>query len=175
MAAYLFLILVLLVMAAALVYPAMGLWEKTAGFRPPAGLTLDGAVFFERQAPDEIAAIRWLKSAPPGVVLEAVGGSYSEYARVSTFSGKPSVLGWPGHESQWRGGAAEMGSRESDIEQIYRSGAWTEVQALLDRYDVRYVYVGSLERIKYRVNEVKFKQFLNQVYQRGQVTIYEVP
>jgi uncharacterized membrane protein len=42
-------------------------------------------------------------------------------------------------------------------------------------YDVRYVYLGSLERSTYQVNTEKFDQMLNIVYQNGEVTIYEVP
>ena len=60
--------------------------------------TLDYFNMFQRQNPDEAAAIRWLQSAPDGVVAEAIGGSYSAYARVSTLTGLPTVLGWPGHE-----------------------------------------------------------------------------
>lgn len=164
-----------LVLAMALVYPALSLWEKTNGFDPPGGFTLDGAAFFQRRSPDEWAAIEWLQSAPPGVVVEAVGGQYSEYARVATFSGQPNVLGWPGHESQWRGGSVEMGSRESDVERIYRSNNWEEVRGLLERYQVRYVFVGLLEQSTYRVNEVNFRRFLTPVFQQGQVTVYRVP
>jgi hypothetical protein len=164
-----------LVVAMALVYPVLSLWEKTGGFNPPGGFTLDGAAFLQRRSPDEWAAIEWLQAAPPGVVVEAVGGSYSEYARAATFSGQPNVLGWPGHQSQWRGGSAEMGSRESDIERIYRSNNWEEVQELLERYDVRYVFVGLLEQSTYRVNEANFRRFLTPVFQQGQVTVYRVP
>jgi YYY domain-containing protein len=164
-----------LVLAMALVYPLFGLWGKTGGFSPPQGFSLDGGAFLKQNAPDEMAAIEWLRSAPAGVVVEAVGGSYSEYARVATFSGQPGLLGWPGHESQWRGGAEEMGTRQSDIERIYRSNNWTEVQDLLQQYGVRYVFVGSLEHTTYRVNETKFKRFLTPAFQQGQVTVYEVP
>jgi YYY domain-containing protein len=164
-----------LVAVMALAYPVLSLWEKTAGFNPPDGFTLDGAAFMQRRSPDEMAAIEWLRTAPPGVVVEAVGGQYSEYARAATFSGQPNVLGWPGHESQWRGGSAEMGSRQSDVERIYRSNDWEEVQELLERYDVRYVFVGLLEQSTYRVNEATFQRFLTPVFQQGQVTVYLVP
>jgi YYY domain-containing protein len=164
-----------LVAALASFYPVLSLWEKTNAFNPPSGYTLDGAAFLQRRSPDEWAAIEWLQSAPPGVVVEAVGGSYSEYARAATFSGQPNVLGWPGHESQWRGGNEEMGTRQSDIERIYRTNDWEEVQELLDRYDVRYVFVGPLEEATYRVNQTTFQRFLRPVFQQGQVTIYLVP
>ncbi|UCD97946.1 MAG: hypothetical protein JSV42_13410, partial [Chloroflexota bacterium] len=120
--------------------------------------------------------IRWLENAPPGVVIEAVGPQYSEYARVSTISGQPGVLGWPGHESQWRGGRKEIGTRQEDIESIYGSNSWEDTKLLLDMYNVRYIFIGPLERRSYRVNEAKFERFLGApVYQTGQVSIYEVP
>lgn len=166
---------VVLLLGAGLVYPVLGFWTKTEGFYPSQGWTLDGAAYMQRQSPEEMAAIRWLQNAPPGVVVEAVGGSYSAFARVATLSGQPNVLGWPGHESQWRGGAKEMGSREADIELLYRSNRWEEVQVLLERYHIRYVYVGSLERSQYKVNDEKFNRFLPVVFEQGSVKIFEVP
>ena len=163
------------VLFAALVYPVLSIWSKTNGYQPPAGIDLNGTAYYENQNPEEMAAIEWLQTASPGVVLEAVGGSYSSFGRIATMSGQPTVLGWPGHESQWRGGAREMGSRQSDIEQIYRSAGWDEIEELLIEYNVRYVFVGSLERSSYGVNESKFMQYLTPVFQQGQVTIYEVP
>lgn len=160
-------------MAAALVYPAFGLLERTNNFDPGAW-TLNGSAYLERFSFGELEAIRWLSSAPRGVVAEAVGGSYSGYARVSTHSGQPSVLGWPGHESQWRGGTAEIGSREPDLEQLFRASRWEQAQPILERYDIRYVFVGAMERGKYRVNEELFQRYLDPVYQNNQVTIYEV-
>jgi uncharacterized membrane protein len=108
------------------------------------------------------------------VVAEAVGGQYSEYARVSTFTGMPTVLGWPGHEGQWRDYALQ-GARNIDIEMLYTTPDWTATQQIIKDYSIRYVYVGNLERSTYRVNEEKFGLFLKPIYQQGSVTIYEVP
>lgn len=164
-----------LLLGISFIYPALSLWTKTNGFNPIHGPTLDGTAYLERQSPDEVAAIRWLENAPPGVVVEAVGGSYTQYARVATHSGQPNLIGWPWHQVQWRGGHDEIGPRQSDVERIYRSGDWNEVRALLERYGVRYVFVGGLERSSYRVNETTFLRFLNLVFERGDVRIYEVP
>jgi uncharacterized membrane protein len=161
--------------AAVLVYPVFGLWSKTSGFSPPGGLTLDGAAHLRSFYPDDFAAIVWLQSAPPGVVVEAVGGQYSDFARVGTYSGHPTVLGWEGHESQWRGGYSEMGNRKQDIERIYLANDWEETKVLLELYGVRYVFVGTLERNTYPVKEAKFIRFLKPVFSQGTVTIYEVP
>ena len=165
-----------LLLFASLVYPLMSLWNKTAGFNPPSGYTLDGTAFMERSAPEEMAGIRWLEVAPDGVVVEAVGPQYSEFARIATNSGQPNVLGWAGHESQWRGGRKEIGTREEDVEAIYSTNDWEGTQLLLDMYDVRYIFIGPLERRTYRVNEAKFERFLGEpVFQTGQVSIYEIP
>ncbi len=165
----------ILLLAMALIYPFLSIWNKTNGFNPAGGFTLDGAAYLTRQYPDDMAAIEWLRNAPEGVVLEAVGPSYSEFARVATHSGQPTLLGWPGHESQWRGGGAEMGNRAQDIEFIYRSNDWDHVQELLDYYGIRYIFVGTLERQAYRVEEAKFQRHLETVFRSGQVVIYRVP
>ena len=159
---------------AGVAYPSVMLWNKTNAFSMREW-TLDGNAYFEKYFAGDYAAITWLQQAPLGVITEAVGGSYTEYARVSTRSGQPTVLGWPGHESQWRGGGDEMGSRYGDIELLYETRQWDEADRILRMYDVRYVYVGSLERSSYQVNTEKFDQMLHIVYQNGEVTIYEVP
>lgn len=155
-------------------YPLVMLPNKTNGFSAQEW-TLDGNAYFSKYHPGDYEAIIWLQQAPTGVITEAVGGSYTEYARVSTRSGQPTVLGWPGHESQWRGGGDEMGSRYGDIALLYETRHWEEASQILQRYEVRYVYVGGLERSTYQVNTEKFDQMLNIVYQNGEVTIYEVP
>ncbi len=165
-----------------LAYTVLRAWDITSGFSPTYGWTLDGAAFIERERPDEMAAIRWLASAPRGVVSEAVGGSYTDFARVSAFSGQPAVLGWPGHESQWRGGSREMGSRQDDLARLYCSRNWEEARAILEQYQVRYVYIGYIERGAYGADtcggvlqEVKFERNLRKVFEQGEVSIYEVP
>jgi uncharacterized membrane protein len=158
-----------------LLYPYWSLKNKTGNFSPAGGLTLDGTAYLAKYSPDEMDAIRWLRTAPPGAIVEAVGGSYTQYARISINSGQPTVLGWPGHVSQWRGGAAEMGSRQGDIDTLYRTADWTQSNAIIQQYHVRYIYIGDLERATYRVNEVKFQQHLRIVFQQGSVIIYEAP
>jgi uncharacterized membrane protein len=132
----------------------LSLWSKTNGFQPGTW-TLDSSAYFSLQAPDEAAAVQWLQSAPPGIIAEAVpqdGGSYTGSARFATLSGQPNVLGWMGHESQWRGGHIEMGSRQDDLVRLYCGRDWEETRAILDQYHVRYVIVGLLERSTYTGN-----------------------
>ncbi len=167
-------ILITFAISAGLVYPFYGFISKTNGFQPEMW-TLDSAAYLEHSNPDEAVAINWLKSAPDGVVLEAIGGSYSGYARISTNTGLQTVLGWPGHESQWRGGYEEIGSRQADVEMIYAATDWKTTKNLLEQYNIDYVYIGTLERSTYTVNEGKFQRYLDLVFSEGAVNIYAVP
>jgi uncharacterized membrane protein len=190
----------ILVLAVGLTYPVLGILTRTDNFRLGRAFDLLNTIFIseeegakslarqeldslwtldyfdmiQRQNPDEVAAIRWLNSAPDGVVAEAIGGSYSGYARVSTLTGQLSVLGWPGHESQWRGGHEEQGSRQSDIETLYATADWQVASEIIARYNIKYVFVGNLERGEL-LREEKFQNHLHVAFQQGLVTIYTVP
>ena len=125
--------------------------------------------------PDEFKAIQWLREAPYGILAEAIGGSYTGFARVATFSGLPTVLGWPGHEMQWRGGMNEIGSREYDIRLLFETDDWQSAMQIIQRYQIRYIYIGDLEKSHYNVNEKKFLDNLIQVYRNDSVSIFQIP
>jgi YYY domain-containing protein len=165
-----------LVIGLGLVYPAFSIPSKTDNFKAnnPIQRSLDGSAYLANTMPDDYRAIQFMQTLEPGVVAEAVGGQYSEYARVSTFTGMPAVLGWPGHEGQWRDFALQ-GARQADIEMLYTTPDWTATQQIIKDYNIRYIYIGNLERSTYRVDEEKFGRFLKPIYEQGSVTIYEVP
>jgi len=159
-----------------LVYSTLAVWTKTTGFEPPAGRTLDGTAYLAQSSSD-YEAIGWMKeNLSPGTVVEAVGGSYTQYGRISAHTGFPTVLGWPFHEYQWRGTLDYHGSRETDIQNLYQTRTWEEAKLIIRQYDIRYVYVGQLERQKYQsLNESKFVLNLKLIYNDDAVSIYEVP
>ncbi|MCI0554357.1 MAG: DUF2298 domain-containing protein [Anaerolineae bacterium] len=171
-----FSVLFTIVLIVGLTYPALSIFSKTNNFKPPFGYTLDDFDRVQRENPEEAAAIQWLRSAPDGVIVEAVGGSYSSqgHGRISIYTGLPTVLEWPGHEGQWREQALQ-GSRQQDIETLYSTTDWVTAQDIINRYNIRYVFVGNLERSSYRVSEDKFNSFLKPAFQQGIVTVYEVP
>ena len=83
------------------------------------------------------------------------------------------MIGWPGHELQWRGGAEEQGTRQSDIEQLYTTRSWQEAKGIVDRYGIDYIYVGHLERNSYQpLDERKFLAFMDEIYKNNSVAIY---
>ena len=138
--------------------------------------TLDGLAFIRHQDPGEYAAIRWLRDeAPWGRIVEAVGDDYSDHGRISASTGLPTLLGWKGHELQWRGSSRAFDGREADVARIYRSDDGTEVRQLLEWYDVRYVYLGQRERAGDGGAHLgDFDGFLRTAFERESVIVYEL-
>jgi YYY domain-containing protein len=172
-----FRIFLVLLLFTSLAYPVLSVGTKTNHFKPFFGMTLNDFDRVRRETPDEAAALDFLAAAPEGVLAEAavIGGSYTGYGRMATYTGLPTVIGWPGHESQWRGGYEPQGSRLADLETLYTTPSRETAQAIIEKYDVRYVVVGGLERSTYPVEEGKFASFLRVAFQQGDITIYEVP
>ncbi len=138
--------------------------------------TLDGLAFVQSSTPGEYAAIEWLRDeAPWGRIVEAVGDDYSEYGRISSSTGLPTVLGWKGHELQWRGSFASFEGREEAVREIYTSGDPDIVHRLMETYDVRYVYLGHREQRNYGVSDLtQFSGFLKTAFQQDGVIVYEM-
>ncbi|MEX1070992.1 MAG: DUF2298 domain-containing protein, partial [Anaerolineales bacterium] len=167
----LFAVLIVLLINIGLIYPIYAFSDITRR-APEQPLTLDGARYLSS---DSVAAFEWLRQAPLGTLAEAVGGSYdASFARYATHSGQMGIMGWPGHEGQWRGGNVDFG-RISDIETLYSTANWDVAQSILQKYGIRYVIVGEVEGIAYAVDESKFQQNLVVAFQSGAVTIYQVP
>jgi uncharacterized membrane protein len=172
--------LVVLVTAAVvlpgLVYPLAATWTKSNGLRGEA--TLWGDRFLQRGAPTDYQAIEWLRTNTSGrpVVVEAVGGDYSEHARVSTFSGLPTLMGWVGHELQWRGDRPDLRTRPEAVDAVYRATTQDELARLAEKYGIRYVFFGTLERAKYGPDaQARLDRLLPVAYSRGGTTIYLAP
>jgi uncharacterized membrane protein len=177
----------LLLLLAGAIYPIVGSYQRTNGFMQRSN-SLDGFAYMQSYNPGDYYAINWLNSHVQGnpVILEAYGpngGDYSDYARVSAFTGLPTLMGWVGHEYQWRVNwlnnsynTTDFYRRGGDINTIYTSTDPKVVLGLLTFYHVRYVYVGSLEISAYTGSDLgRFRQYMPVVYSAHGVTIYQVP
>jgi len=161
-------------LALSLAFPVAGTYARKAGFS--ATPTLDGRRWLERTAPGDVAAIDWLRqSAPRGsVVLEATGDDYSAFghARISTFTGLPTVMGWAGHELQW---GHDPGRRRQDVERLYAEPDPQAARADLRRYRVRYVVVGPLERADYGdAGLAKWDRLGRRMFERDGTVVWEL-
>ncbi len=170
-------VLALLLILGGLIYPVAGSYAKIKGFGTP-NPTLNGLAYV---GPDEEAAIGWIRrnTAPTDLVLQSKGRSYwASDNRVNAATGRATLLGWDGHESQWRGPAyGEMAAgRPELIETIYRNGTPAAIQTALQEADIDYVYVGPVEREQYGLSpaaEARLAEVMDLVFEQGTVRIYQ--
>lgn len=131
---------------------------------------LDASIFVEESFPRDEGAINWLNENVEGqlVVLEANGDSYTGYQRVSVATGLPTVAGWYVHEWLWRNDTGAQNIRVADIETIYTSTDKEGVMALIEKYDITYIYIGTLEREKFPdVNDLLLQEIGTVAYSNG--------
>jgi YYY domain-containing protein len=174
-------ILVFAVLSLGSVYFPLAVWTKTEGFKSPGSPTLDASAFLRLEDPmghpEDAAAIAWILANihDNGPFVEAVGNDYDPYAgRISTNTGIPSVLGWIGHEDQWRGGRALHGVRPDEIAELFKTTDWNRALQILDKFGIRYVYFGPLEARTYKTRGLdKFFAHMDVIYQTDQVIIFE--
>ena len=175
---YVWIILVGVLVVGSLYYSVGAVLDRTGLLSPKHTVqdnTLDGLRFIKARDPGEYLAIEWLRDrAPWGRMVEAVGDDYSEFGRISSSTGLPTVLGWKGHEVQWRGGSRPLENREEDVARIYSGEDGGEVRALLEKYGVRYVFLGRRERSSYGGEHLAdFGGFLRTAFKHNDVIIYE--
>jgi YYY domain-containing protein len=158
----------------------------------PQGLSLDGMAYVRGWYPGDYAAINWMNAHIAGdpTIVEASNGPYAWYGRVSIYTGLPSVLGWGSHEAQQRY-PDEVYVRQGDVQTFYSTTDPVTARDFLQRYGVRYVYLGQLERTCFATDQqnecmampsgalakfdvLKNTGVLRVVYDREGVTIYQV-
>ena len=140
--------------------------------------SINGSGWIAAQYPDNWAGILWLNQqisnyTTSPVIVEADGDSYTDYEQVSAFTGLPTIVGWSVHEWLWRGSYDIVAPRKAEVQKIYESTDLNETRQILAKYHVTYVFVGTLEREKFKdLQEWKFKELGNSVFTSGGTVIY---
>ncbi len=138
-------------MFSATALPVLGYYQATHHYSNRVGL--NGETWYAQQFPAEYPALVFLRNytmnqpARRGIVLEASGMNYSWGDRVSTYTGLPTIVGWPFHELQWRGNLPELEIWNNwlDMDRIYQTTDPAAALKLLKKHNVRYVFVGQAE------------------------------
>jgi uncharacterized membrane protein len=135
---------------------------------------------------DDYEALRWLQRSVEGspVIAEAHGTNPYQTisSRVAMYTGLPTIVGWDWHQRQQRAVTPGqlVSGRIEDVNLLFRTPNVEEARAILGKYGVDYVFVGSLERAYYQPDGLaKFEQMasdglLTVAYQDAHVTIYRV-
>ena len=158
-----------------LYYPISAIATRIEGFRQP--LTLDGLAYLkDSNRLDEYRAIEFIKqdSGINSALVEALGADYTDFGKISSSTGVPTVLGWVGHEVQWRGASDNLIERQNDVVDIYSTTNVEKAKSLLAKYSVTYVYYGLRERKAYGVSGMeKFSEFMDIVFDEGDTMIFK--
>ena len=182
------LVVVALLIGSSLVYTVMGSRARLSDRFTDGPSTLDGtaymatAVYQEQGQPIELKwdleAIEWLQDNVEGspVVLEAHLEQYRWGARIANYTGLPTLLGWPWHQTQQRMTyASAIQERARDIREIYETTDVERALALVNKYRVSYAVVGDLERITYGVEGLrKFDELGEKVFENTGTSIYAI-
>ena len=138
----------------------------------------DASVFISQSFPSDLKAINYMNTYIPGqpVILEAPGGAYTDYERVSVTTGLPTIGGWHTHEWLWRGDPDEITKRHGDADTIYTSDDPAAVISLIREYGISYIYVGRMEHERYpdNLNESMLRSIGTVVYDDGGAYIVDV-
>ena len=163
------------------IYPIFSVRSYFNSLREYEGI--NGSGWIARQYPDNWAGIQYLnnelritnygKTNP--VIVEADGDSYTDYNQVSTFTGLPTIVGWSVHEWLWRGSYDIVAPRKEEVRLLYESADINETKAILAKYHVSYIFVGTLEREKFKnLQEWKFGELGKPVFTSGETVIYQI-
>ncbi len=103
-------------------------------------------------------AIQWLQDNVQGTPVVAEAGSgllnvglYQWGSRISINTGLPTIIGWDWHQRQQRSimPGWVIDRRLQDVSTLYRTLDPAVAQEVLNRYNVKYIVVGPLERATY--------------------------
>jgi len=179
-------VLVVLI-GSSLVYTALGSRARVSDRFTDGPSTLDGtaylaaAVHWEQDQPIDLKwdqdAIEWIQDNVQGspVILEAHLSQYRWGGRFANYTGLPTVIGWPWHQIQQRTDYAfAIQDRAEDVREMYETVDEQQALLLLQKYNVKYVVVGDLERIAYPVDGLqKFENLGRKVFENQGTAIYE--
>ncbi len=145
-----------------MVYPVLGTRARNATRFETSGLALDGMAYMEtvtyRDKEGSLTlkydfdAIQWMQENVKGspVIIEGLSDPYRWGNRISIYTGLPSVIGWDWHQRQQRVGYAyTVRNRRIEVDEFYDSSLRFVALQVLDNYNVKYVYVGEMERLTY--------------------------
>lgn len=116
------------------------------------------------------------------VICEAYGDSYTDNCLISAYTGLPTIFGWQTHEWLWRFQGIENDEdkiiqnpdkpdlwkdiiipRHEAVDNIYISLNPEIARSYLDKYNVTYLIVGELERVKYGFLDDSYLQSLGKI------------
>ena len=84
------------------------------------------------------------------------------------------IMGWPGHQLQWRGNSIEHQSRLKNIDKIYLGKDKNVLNKLINKYKINYIILGNREKNKYNIKNLEnLSGSIKLVYSNNTTQIYK--
>ena len=183
-----------LLLVGVLLFPVTAIIDKISDrMANEISLTLDGmaymqsAKYSERDSSMDLSqdyqGILWMQQNVKGtpVIVEANVPEYRWGNRYTIYTGLPGVIGWNWHQRQQRAILPSnwVTDRIDEVQKFYQSTNIEEAKSFIEKYQIKYIIVGQLEKIVYPgLGLDKFKSMdgilLNSVFQLEDTTIYKV-
>ena len=136
----------------------------------------------EMDLSQDYAGIQWMRENIVGspVIVEANTPEYRWGSRYTIYTGLPGVVGWNWHQRQQRALMSIMVSdRVVEVSSFYETEDLHETQLFLQKYDVRYIVVGQVEKQYYpgpglEKFESQAGTLWDEVFRDGETVIYAV-
>jgi uncharacterized membrane protein len=133
----------------------------------------EGLGTVERQFSGSTEAIRALRDAPPGVVLETQGPAYNWTSFVSTLANQDAFLGWANHINVLTHEYDEVKRREALTQEFYTTDSCETRKQIMKDENIQYAVVGHLERKEHpEVSGLDFS-CLKKFFGNAEVVIWE--
>ena len=150
--------------------------------------TLNGLSYVSKTAPEEYQLIKWVNQHTnrSSIVLQgslvpctASQSGCNDWdprlGRVASATGRPTVLGWEGHEQQWRTNHSLLEERQDDIREIYTTTDPSAAKILISKYGIDYVVISKSELEIYGTKgKEKFKEFGSVVFEGTDLLMYKL-
>ena len=151
-------------------------------------LTLNGLFHLSKSNPSKFELIKWINenTSKGTVILEGslvpcpsnpngcndwdpnLGG-------IAAATGRPTVLGWEGHERQWRVNHNSLHERQTDVREIYSTTDAIGAKKLISKYGIQYIVIGNNENIVYGSSgNKKFTQLGSLVFEKPGLIMYKL-
>ena len=152
---------------------------------------MDNFYWFKKISESDWEAVGFINRTIPGreVIAEAVGDSYTNFSRISTFTGMITPMGWRTHEWTWRfdgrlakkapiGQTVETGwgvvaLTSGDIDSLYRTSDIALAKKIIDKYGVDYILLTKHDKMFYNIEKLNYHdKCIKEVFQNEEARIY---
>lgn len=138
---------------------------------------IDGAHFLTKTNSDEKEVIDYIAKNLNNndKIIESYGDSYSDFSRISAFTGIPTIIGWPFHELQWRGSVQDIEDRKNVVDRIFLMNNNPEDVKLLKNYKNYILIIGPRERQKFsNIHVEDFDNFGTRIFQNRSYILFKI-